>query len=367
MPLKFVELKISSSIVKKYLEQKLKRKINILEYKRIGTGWHGTGYKVIFESNGKKEVIVLRTKRPEGFSHDYAADRAASFLLQHTIAKKLPKHNKSFDVVGIAKNKIVSIGNCNEFFHVVKLADGKLYMDELIEIKNKKSINSLDLEKANLLADYLSKIHNIAFLNKVRHKHKKALAKSIYRRHLRECIGHGEMLLGVLDTYPSKLAWTNKKEFVKIVNLANELREGLKDNYHRLRYMHGDFHPGNIIFKGNDFMLLDASRELYGEPADDLTTLGINYIWFSIMQNGDFSGNFKKLFLAFWNNYITKTKDYEINYFAPLFFAFRGVVVAHPLFYKEQSDGCRRKIFNFIVNVLNEKKFDVKKINSYLK
>lgn len=367
MSLEFIEVKIPQDIVKKYLEQKFSSRIDILEYKRLGTGWHGTGYKITFEANGKKQSIVLRTKRPEGFSHDYAADRIASFLIQHNLASKLPKHNKSIDVVGISKRGLVSIGNCNEFFHVVELAEGKPYMGELYEIKKKNIVTDLDLEKTKILSDYLAEIHKIKFHNEIRGDNTTSLAKSIYRRHLRDCIGHGEMLIGVLDTYPDKLSWTNKREFAKIVNMANELREDLKGNYKRLSLVHGDFHPGNILFKNKDFEVLDASREIWGEPADDLTALGINYIWFSIMQNGDFSGNFKKLFLSLWNDYLQKTKDYEINYIAPLFFAFRGVVIAHPLFYKEQSNDCRRKIFKFVVNILREKKFDAKKINSYIK
>lgn len=365
MSLEFVETRIPANSVKNYLKQKF-GEIRILEYKRLGTGWHGTGYKVKFKLKEKEETIVIRTKRPEGFSHDYAADRAASFLIQHNLASKLPKHNKSFDVVGVSKKELVSIGDCNEFFHVVEFAEGKPYMGELIGIKKKNLITDLELEKVELLSEYLAEVHKTKFIDKIKSKHKIAFAKSIYRRHLRDCIGHGEMLLGVLDTYPKKLSWMTKKELVRIINMANELREYSKDNYQRLSLIHGDFHPGNILFKGKYFKVLDASRELWGEPADDLTALGINYIWFSIMQNGDFSGNFKDLFEAFWDSYIKKTRDPKINKIAPLFFAFRGVVVSHPLFYKNQSNNCRRKIFNFVVNLLEERKFDIRKINSYL-
>jgi thiamine kinase-like enzyme len=369
MSLEFVETKIHKSLVKKYLEQKLNRKINVLEYKRLGTGWHGTGYKIVFEANGKKEAFVLRTKRPEGFSHDYPADRAASFLIQHCLSSMLPKHNESFDVIGVAKKKkkkLVSIGECNEFFHLARFAEGDSYMEELYKIKDSLCLNRTDLYKAGSLSDYLASIHSKKFLYTSKDKDKNALAKSMYKRHLRDCIGHGEMLLGVLDTYPDNLEWTGREEFAKICSLANSLREGLKDSYKRLSLVHGDFHPGNILFKGINFELLDASRELYGEPADDLTALGINYIWLSVMERGSFNGSFKALFEKFWNNYLKQTKDYEINSFAPLFFAFRSVVVAHPLFYKGQSNDCRRKMFNFAVNVLEDKEFNPKKINSYL-
>jgi aminoglycoside phosphotransferase family enzyme len=132
--------------------------------------------------------------------------------------------------------------------------------------------------------------------------------------------------------------------------------------------MHGDFHPGNIIFKENGgFQVLDASRELWGDPADDITTLAINYIWYSLMQRGDFSGPFAELFNIFWNNYLKKTKDDGVSEIVGLFFAFRGVVVAHSIFYKEQSNSVRRKIFNFVKGVLRDKQFHPRKINTYIR
>jgi len=112
--------------------------------------------------------------------------------------------------------------------------------------------------------------------------------------------------------------------------------------------------------------LLDASREIYGDPADDVTTMAVNYIWFAVMQSGKFSGPFADLFNAYWSNYMKKTKNKGILRTAGIFFAFRGVVVAHPVFYGLQSDTVRRKMLRFVDNVLGETTFDPKKINSYL-
>jgi hypothetical protein len=113
--------------------------------------------------------------------------------------------------------------------------------------------------------------------------------------------------------------------------------------------------------------VLDASREVWGDPADDVTTMAINYIWFAVMQSGKFDGPFAKLFNAFWNNYFKKTGNRRILETAGIFFAFRGVVVAHPVFYSLQSDSVRRKIIRFVDNVLSEESFDPKKISEYLR
>jgi len=155
---------------------------------------------------------------------------------------------------------------------------------------------------------------------------------------------------------------------IDLVDSAVRFRERIKDRHNRLRRMHGDFHPGNIIFKNHkDFVVLDASRELWGEPADDLTTLAINYLWFAVQHKGNFSGPFEELFHLFFDNYIKKTKDRGILEIVGLFFAFRGVVVIHPTFYPKQANSVRRKIFIFIRNVLRAKTFNIRRINAYLK
>lgn len=173
--------------------------------------------------------------------------------------------------------------------------------------------------------------------------------------------------MGVLDTYPEKVKFTTNSQITTIIKKCIDIREKIKHRYERLCVVHGDFHPGNILFQNKKkFILLDASRQIYGEPSDDLTSMAINYIWFMIMANKKFSLNFTALLETFWNNYIKKTGDFEINKIAPLFFAFRGIVVAHPLFYKNQSDGTRKKIINFVNMVLDDEWFDIRKIYDYV-
>ncbi len=354
--------KISKEIIKKYLKEKF-RTVKLIEYKKLGKGWHGSSYEVTFKNKNKLHTLILRIKNKLDFSHDYKSDRASSFILCHQMANNIPKHAKSLDVVGITKNKnLVSLGDCDDFFQMVKAAKGTEYMEHLQKIKKGGGLDEVDRKKALLLSNYLVALHKNKF------KGNKQFAASIYKRHLRDCIGHGEMLLGVIDTYPKKIKFASQTEIINIIKKSVELREQIKNKHYRLCRIHGDFHPGNIFFQNkNNFGVLDASRELYGDPADDLTAMAVNYIWFSLMCKGNFSGPFKELFEIFWNNYIKRTKDTEISRIAPIFFAFRGVVVAHPLFYKNQSNETRRKIFNLINNVLDKGSFNYKKIDSYIK
>ncbi len=351
-----------------YLERKFKDKVEILEYKKLGTGWHGTGYSIKFKVKGKENRVVLRTLRPEGFSHDYFSDRAASFIMQHELSNSVKNHIKSIDVGGYTpKGDLVSIGDCKEFFQIVEFVEGKEYVKDLLEIMKRGSITQEDKDKALMLSDYLVELHKEKYDPDVKEDEKKALASSIYRRHLRDCVGHGEMLMGVIDTYPDDLKWTDRKEFASIIGKAAELREELKDDFGRLCKIHGDFHPANIIFKDGKIIVLDASREFFGDPTDDFITMGLNYIWSALQHKGDFSGPFKELFDIYWNNYMKKIKDEKIKKIAPIFIAFRYVVMAHPIFFDFQSDEVRRKLFNMINNTLEAKEFNPEEVNEYIK
>jgi hypothetical protein len=358
-----LEVRIPKKFMQRYLKEREKAPVRIIKYKRLGAGWHGTGYEIVYLAKNRIKQVILRTQRPVGFSHEYAADRAKVFLLQHSLSKLVPKHIQSLDVGGYTpQGKLVSIGECKEFFQIVEKVTGREYMRDLEIIKQRGSLTPADRKKALFLSNYLVELH------KKRFKGPRDLARSIHRRHTRDAVGHGEMLMGVLDTYPERVAWLSKKETINLVDLAVKFRERIKDRHNRLRRMHGDFHPGNIIFKdGKDFVVLDASRELWGEPADDLTTLAINYIWYAVQHKGNFSGLFAELFRLFFDNYLKKTKDKGILEIVGLFFAFRGVVVIHPTFYPKQSILVRKRMLNFIKNVLKTKRFEPCNINRYLK
>jgi len=359
-----VQIKIPKSVVQKYLETKEGKAVKILQYEKLGSGWHGTGYKVKFAVKRKKGIkeIVIRTLLPANFSHDWISDRAKVFVLQHELAHGIPNHIESFDVSGYTKdNKLVSLGNVKEFFQVVEVAKGVSYSRDFQRIMESGKITGEDIRKAKVLSDYLVKLHGKKF------KGSKEELRSIRRRHTRDALGHGEMMMGVIDTYPVHLSFTTKKKLTDLICKAAKFREEIKDIQSRPCRMHGDFHPGNILFDNKKLTVLDASREVYGDPADDVTTMAINYIWFAVMQSGRFSGPFAELFRVYWNNYFKKTKDRLINRTAGIFFAFRGVVVAHPIFYDLQSDSVRKKMLKFTEKVLSERSFDPKKINKYLR
>jgi hypothetical protein len=360
--------RIPKDVVKRYLENKEGCAVEVLAYKELGSGWHGTGYKVKFKVKNAKNMnasvkeVVLRTLMPENFSHDFLADRAKVFVTAHEMSKHIPNHINSYDVSGYSKhNELISIGDSVEFFQVVEVAYGDNYSSDFQRIKDSGIIEEADIEKAENLGEYLAKLHEQKFTGTGEG------LRSLRRRISRDALGHGEMMLGVIDSYPDKFTYATADTLTELICETVKFREKMKDAPVLPCRVHGDFHPGNIIFDGQKFKLLDASRMVWGDPADDVAAMGINYIWFAVMQEGAFSGPFKNLFDAFWSSYMKNTSHKLVARTIGVHFAFRGVVVAHPFFYQAQTDDTRRKMIKVVRGVLKDGLFDPKRVQSYIK
>src|SRR6185369_253401 len=117
----------------------------------------------------------------------------------------------------------------------------------------------------------------------------------------------------------------------KIEHMCVDWRWRLKGLTHRLRQVHGDFHPWNILFRsGIDFSLLDRSRGEYGDPADDVTSVTMNYLFSSLQRSGRLEGALGTLFHRFWQRYLDASGDCEMLKVAAPYLAFRGLVMASP-------------------------------------
>jgi hypothetical protein len=113
-------------------------------------------------------------------------------------------------------------------------------------------------------------------------------------------------------------------------------------------------------------MLLDRSRGEWGEAADDVSCLSINYIFWSLTGYGRFTEPFKTLFNTLFTHYLEHTRDEELLGVIQPFFAFRSLVIANPLFYPAISNENRRRIFGFMRAVLESDIFDYRDMDSYL-
>lgn len=341
-----------------YFSERYGAKPGSLKVSRLGRGSHGHGFRVEFEEDGAVRKLIVKTLEGGiGLGHDYPSDRAAVFLLARSSYGKLPRHVKAVDVVALGSGgDVFSIDGGREYYLVMEEAEGRSYFEDLQEMAGRPRLSGFDTGRIKSMAAYLAGIHS-----------KKKDDPSLYYRKLRDIIGHGECLMGVLDSYDGA-AFTGLAEMAEIEKACVGWRAKLKPMTQRLSAIHGDFHPGNILFSGRrSFTLLDRSRGEYGEPADDLTALTINYVFFSLIHHGKMEGAYNEAMSLLWDEYVSASGDSDVYNVAAPFFAFRGVVVANPLFYPDVSDYVRGSIFGFVHGVLRAGSFDPCRVNEYIK
>ncbi len=319
---------------------------------------YGVPYVVEFATKGKLKSVVLETVRPGAFGHDHFSDRAQILLWQNSAFNNLPKHARSVDVGAFTEDgSLRSAGDFTEFFIVTEKVEGRLYHQDLDRVSEQKSLTELDKQRCQALADYIVRIHAV-----------KKDAPELYVRRIRDLLGHGECIMGLTDSYPSGLDYINEEELCEIEKRCVEWRWRIKNKSHRCSRVHGDFHPWNVLFrKKTEFSVLDRSRGEWGEPADDVSAMSINYIFYSLRTYGKLTGPFEKLFNIFWNHYLDKSGDEEMLKIVQPFYAWRGLVVASPIWYPHLSLDTRMKLLNLVKNVLRTERFNLENVNLYIK
>jgi hypothetical protein len=357
------ELKLEE--IERYLRSVLGARATVLglaalggshEVKDIKGYGYGTPVRVDYQiDGGERRMAVLHTISPGPFGHEHMADRAQELILGNQAFNRLPRHIRSFDVSGFQPSgRLISVGNVEEFCLLTEYAEGESYAKDFERLRDTGQLTDLDLARSDVLCDYLVEIHKV-----------QGTDPGLYVRRIRELVGHGECIMGVADSYPQHPLFP-ASVLERIEHLCVAWRWRLKKLTYRLRQVHGDFHPWNILFRSaTDFSLLDRSRGEYGDPADDVASLTMNYLFFSLQRSGRLEGALESLFLRFWQRYLEKSGDLEMLKVVPPFLAFRGLVMASPLWYPTLPDTVRQRILAFVLAVLESDSFDPQKANLY--
>ena len=318
---------------------------------------YGTPYLIEYKVGKRMRAGVLETMRPGSFGHDFAWDRAQSLLFAHSTYNRLPKHVRSLDV-GIfnKKSELRSVGDFTEFFILLEKVDGQGYYKDLERIRDSGEMTQRDLRRCAALSEYIARVHKV-----------RKNARELYVRAVRDLVGHGECIMGLVDSYSPEADFLQKDELKEIEKKCIEWRWKLKQKSRPLCRTHGDFHPFNVMFrKGTDFTALDRSRAEWGEAADDVASMSINYLLFSIQAHGKLAKPFDQLYQLFMKTYLDRTGDCELLEVIQPFYAWRSLVVASPIWYPNLGRDNRRRFFNFIRAVLDTDRFDIEAVNDYL-
>ena len=354
-------VEIDLTEMSRYLSEVFQTSAKVETVRKLGTGVLGSAFLVQATLNAQNRSMVLKIAKGTGFGQDYPADRAATLIYANSVYNKLPRHVKSFDVGAITKRgPLKSLGGSEDFFILMEYVQGKDYAADLDEIAKRRELLPTDKDKACLLAEYEASIHKV-----------RKDQPELYIRRIRDLLGRGDCISGIIDSYPQDertYSFTADAEFETIEKKCVEWRWKLRKMTHRLSQVHGDLHPFNILWQGpREFTLLDRSRGEWGEPADDVASLSINYIFWSLSAYGSLQGPFERLFRLFVDRYLELSNDTELLEVLQPFYAFRTLVIANPIFYPSLGVENRRRLFNFMNAVLNSERFNPREVNSYLK
>ncbi|MDJ0755589.1 MAG: hypothetical protein QNJ45_18835 [Ardenticatenaceae bacterium] len=317
---------------------------------------YGQPIRIWYEVDKCQHDIVIRPVLRNGYGRERESDRVAEVWRDYHNFNLLEGHVPAIDIVGIqADRSLVSLKNVQECILLTPYATGIPYAEDLLRIRDSGEISQLDRERARAIALYLVEIHAV--------KHHDPL---LWRRRLRDLVGHGEGIMGIIDGY-GHADFVSDHTLRSIEDAANHWRWRLKDRINRLCQVHGDFHPFNILF-GDDlsFQLIDRSRGSWGAPSDDVAALSINYLFFALQMDKELHGPFQELYEIFWTTYLHQTDDMEILQEIAPWIAWRALVLASPEWYPKMSHQARQRLINFACNVLADGRFDWQGINHYL-
>jgi hypothetical protein len=353
---------LETARLEEYLARVLGAPVEVLALRSLGgevvddpKGFgYGTPFEVECRARGRTQALVVSRTRPaRGFGHDYPADRAWQALYGHAAYNDFPRHVRSVDVGFVRRSgEMVSAGDAVDFFQLVEKAEGRLYWLDLDRLLTGR-LDPLDTRRAHALARFLADAHRT-----------KRDEPALYARRIRELVGHGECVMGILDSYPHPWPALPPAACEALETAMVRWRWRLRARAHRLSRTHGDFHPWNILFReGTDFSVLDRSRGEWGEPADDVAALAINYLFFG-MRRAARQGErgvaepLRGLFHELLSTYVDASRDYEILETLPPFLAFRALVLAHPRWYPDLPDAVRSDLAHLASSLTRLTRFD---------
>ena len=347
-----------------YLARALAGRVEVRAVRRLGApdasadDPKGFGYGVPLEVDcvvdGRPRALVISRTRPaQGFGHDYPADRAWQAIYGHHAYNSFPRHVRSVDVgFTRASGEIVSAADAAEFFQLVEKAEGALYWLDLARLLEAET-RDLDVERVLTLARFLASVHGDG-----------RDEPTLYERHIRELVGHGECVMGILDSYPAGYRFLPEAAREAFERAMVSWRWRLRPLSRRLRRVHGDFHPWNLLFREGtgEFSVLDRSRGEWGEPADDVAALAINYLFFGVRRSAragraEVEEPFLRLFRTFLDTYVAASRDAEVLDVLPPFLAFRALVIAHPRWYPDLADASRQALLRFADRMVHATRF----------
>jgi hypothetical protein len=312
---------------------------------------------IVRERDGRRHALVFRTQAANEYGHDRRADRVEGAVLAYDVFGEIPGHARALDVGLVGDDgRLVSLRGTGEPYLVTDWAEGTLYAEDLRRIAREGVARPLDLARCEALAAWLAALHARKLDDPV-----------AWRRAIRDLLGHGEGIFGIVDGYPEDVPAAPAARLRAIEERCLAWRWRLRGQTGRLARTHGDFHPFNVVFApgapGDDtatrFTPLDASRGGKGDPADDLTAMAVNYVFFAAEHRGAWARGLGPLWRTLWSRWLAAAGDADALLVAPPFLAWRALVVSSPRFYPHLGAAARDLLLSLAERALDAGRLDL--------
>ncbi len=312
-----------------------------------GFGYARVVKVVLRRPDGQQAALVFHLANADDFGHDRRADRAANQVLAFDTFNDVPRHVRALDVGAVgADGRLVSLTGTGEFYLVTEWAEGELYAGDLRRLAT-GPCTGLDLARLDGLTRAVLDVHRLPGTH-----------PAAYPRALRDLVGSGEGIAGIVDGFGDGAPGAPRARLDAIERRCLGWRQRLKTQTGRLRRTHGDFHPFNLLFAqaSAEPRLLDASRGSVGDPADDVTCLALNFVFFGLGHEST-SGALRALWRRWWDGYLREGDAGVLDTAAP-FFAWRALVLTNPAWYPHLTGEERHRLLSFAERALDAPRFD---------
>jgi aminoglycoside phosphotransferase (APT) family kinase protein len=315
---------------------------------RKGSGYGVPVRVVMRDPDGRDTAMVFHTARSDDFGHDRRADRAAQMLLAFDTYGAVPRHVAAVDVGVVTRDgQLRSIADADEVYLLTGWQPGELYAQDLRRITT-DGATARDHQRLDVLADYLAQLHR-----------RDGARPAVYTRAVRDLVGAGEGIFGMIDSYAADVPAAPPARLRRLEERCVGWRWRLRGREPRVARIHGDFHPFNILFAGEaELALLDASRGAVGEPADDVTALAINFVFFALDAPGAWHRGLGALWHRLWSRYLIATDDPQLLEVAAPWLAWRALVIANPRWYPNLSATGRDRLLTWVEHALDAARLD---------
>ncbi|HTM23282.1 MAG TPA: phosphotransferase [Kofleriaceae bacterium] len=315
--------------------------------KRLG---YGEPRRVRLRSaDGQVRDLVFHMATPNAYGHDRRADRAADLILAYDTFPTIPRQVAALDLgIVTADGGLRSLADGGELFLVTEFATGRLYADDLRRIAATGRTSTHDHRRVEALASYLAGLHA-----------ERVDRPAAYVRSVRDVVGSGQGIFGIIDGYGDDVPGAPPERLHALQARCVDWRWRARGREARLARIHGDFHPFNILFDAEDRLtLLDASRGCLGDPADDVTALAVNHVFFAIGRPQAWRHGLGPLWHELWAGYLGLTRDAALLETAPLYLAWRLLVLCSPRWYPGLTTAARDALLGLAERALDAGRFD---------